>query len=97
MNAAKPPIESCKESFGLTDKEYQFLLDDIDQAIEEGNKLYGYGNDGNYYPLPDSSLKRPGRIRKRRPKRLSVEEVAIASGLIKIHRMSVDSKREADH
>lgn len=29
--------------FGLTDDEYQILLEDIDQAIEEGNRKYGYG------------------------------------------------------
>ena len=34
------------KSLGLTDEEYQFLLDDIDQAIAEGNRKYGYG-DGN--------------------------------------------------
>jgi hypothetical protein len=33
-------------SFGLTDEEHQFLLDDIDQAIAEGNRKYGYGEDG---------------------------------------------------
>ena len=38
------------ESFGLTDEEYRFLLDDIDQAIEEGNKKYGYGGYGNDRP-----------------------------------------------
>ena len=29
--------------FGLTDDEYQNLLEDIDQAVEEGNRKYGYG------------------------------------------------------
>ena len=29
--------------FGLTDDEYQILLEDIDQAVEEGNRKYGYG------------------------------------------------------
>jgi hypothetical protein len=31
------------EPFGLTDDEYQILLEDIDQAAEEGNRKYGYG------------------------------------------------------
>ena len=29
--------------FGLTFDEYQILLEDIDQAAEEGNRKYGYG------------------------------------------------------
>ena len=29
--------------FGLTDDEYQNFLEDIDQAVEEGNIKYGYG------------------------------------------------------
>ena len=44
MSTDKLPSETNgNESFGLTDEEYQFLLDDIDQAVEEGNKKYGYG------------------------------------------------------
>ena len=74
------------ESFGLTDEEYRFLLDDIDQAIEEGNKKYGYGGYGN--DRPKSSSPRP------RSKQPSVEEVAIARGLIKFHRPNITIKRE---
>jgi hypothetical protein len=29
--------------FGLTFDEYQILVEDIDQAVEEGNRKYGYG------------------------------------------------------
>ena len=29
--------------FGLTFDEYQILLEDIGQAVEEGNRKYGYG------------------------------------------------------
>jgi hypothetical protein len=29
--------------WGLTDDEYEILLEDIEQAIEEGNRKYGYG------------------------------------------------------
>ena len=31
------------ELFGLSDDEYQILLEDIDQAVAEGNRKYGYG------------------------------------------------------
>jgi hypothetical protein len=72
------------ESFGLTDEEYQFLLDDIDQAIEEGNKIYGYGY-GN--DKPKRSRPRP------KSKGPSVEEVAIARGLIKFHRPTITIKK----
>lgn len=75
------------ESFGLTDEEYQFLLHDIDQAIEEGNKIYGYSGYGN--DKPKRSRSRP------RSKGPSVEEVAIARGLIKIHRQTITIKKEA--
>ena len=35
------------ESFGLSeDDEYEILLEDIEQAIEEGNRRYGYGYGG---------------------------------------------------
>lgn len=49
---------------GLTDEEYQFLLDDIEEAIAEGNRKYGYGEpgyidaDGNFYPFPDNDKPR---------------------------------------
>jgi hypothetical protein len=48
--------EDSKEC-GITEEEYQFLIDDIAQAIEDGNRMYGYGepgyidNDGNYHPF----------------------------------------------
>jgi|SRR5215208_6971573 len=52
------------EEFGLTQDEYEILLDDIEQAIDEGNRKYGYGGngylgeDGNYYlPTPDDKEK----------------------------------------
>ena len=35
------------ESFGLSeDDEYEILLEDIEQAIEEGDRRYGYGYGG---------------------------------------------------
>ena len=75
------------ESFSLTDDEYQYLLDDIDQAIEEGNKICGYGGYGN--DKPKGFRPRP------RSKGPYVEEVAIARGLIKIHPPTITIKKEA--
>ena len=88
-------------SFGSTDEEYQFLLDDIDQAVEEGNKKYGYGGygyigkDGNYYLFPDNG--KPQRSKPRpRPNEPSVEEVAIERGLIKIYHPTITINKEVD-
>lgn len=87
------PSSTIKDTEGLTDEEYQFLLDDIEEAIAEGNRKYGYGEpgyidaDGNFYPFPDNDKPRqtltlkPKPKRKRRP---SVEQVAIARGIIKV-------------
>jgi hypothetical protein len=89
------------KEFGLTQDEYEILLEDIEQAIEEGNSVYGYGGngylgeDGNYYPFPDND--KPKRIPKSRRK--SVEQIAIAKGLIKIHEpnQNEERKRELDN
>jgi hypothetical protein len=46
------------DGFSLTDEEYHFLLDDIEQAIADANRKYGYGGYGfvdrfgNHYPDP---------------------------------------------
>jgi hypothetical protein len=66
---APSPIEDAgllpydSKEFGLTYDEYQDLLDNIEQAIEEGNRKYGYGGagylaeDGNYYlPSPTNTF-----------------------------------------
>jgi hypothetical protein len=56
-------------SSGLSDEEYQFLLDDINQAVEEGNRKYGYGgldyidSDGNHYPPQHND--KPRKLRSR--------------------------------
>jgi hypothetical protein len=53
-------LPNGSKQIGLTRDEYEFLLWDIEQAIEEGNRKYGYGGagylaaDGNYY-LPQST------------------------------------------
>jgi hypothetical protein len=59
------PSSTIKDTEGLTDEEYQFLLDDIEEAIAEGNRKYGYGEpgyidtDGNFYPFPDNDKDKP--------------------------------------
>ena len=50
--------------FGLTFDEYQILLEDIDQAAEEGNRKYGYGGVVESKPNPKP---RPRPRRKLRP------------------------------
>ena len=86
----------------LSDYEYQILLEDIDQAVAEGNKKYGYGGygyvglDGNHYPFPGND--KPKKLRPQlRPGKPSTEEVAIARGLIKICSPGAEVKKEATH
>jgi hypothetical protein len=97
-----------KDTEGLTDEEYQFLLDDIEEAIAEGNRKYGYGEpgyidaDGNFYPFPDNdeprrtlSLKPKSKHKRERRRRIgpSIEQVAVARGIIMaIHQYSVPKK-----
>jgi hypothetical protein len=75
------------KSFGLTDEE------DIRHAIADGNRKYRYGGcgyvdeDGNHYRFP--IRKKPKGLRSRlkpnpNTKRPSVEEVAIAIGLVSV-------------
>jgi hypothetical protein len=60
-------LEEDSKEFGLTKGDYEFLLGDIEQAIEDANRKYGYGdagyidNDGNFYPFPDND--KPRRIK----------------------------------
>jgi hypothetical protein len=90
---------ASNKSFGLTDEEHQFLLDDINQAIEDANKKYGYddseyiGEDGNYYPFSDNdkpknighkTLIPKSKTKRRRKRRPSIEQVAIARGIIRV-------------
>jgi hypothetical protein len=99
-----PRYTNGNESFGLTDEEYEFLQDDINQAIAEGNEKYGYGGcgniseDGNHYPFPDND--KPKKLScipkpKVKPKRPSVEEVAIARGLLHVIKPKPKSKTES--
>lgn len=63
--------EDSKEC-GLTRLEYEFLLDDIEEAIREGNRKYGFGEpgyidaDGNFYPFPDND--KPRKFARQIPK-----------------------------
>ena len=67
--------EDSKEC-GITEAEYQFLLDDISQGIEDGNRMYGYGEpgwidkDGNYHAFVEH-----GRRRKYRANRIRTKPV----------------------
>ena len=87
-------VEEDSKEFGLTKDDYEFLLSDIEQAIEDANREYGYGEpgyfdkDGNFYPFVDND--KPRKTRK-----LSPEEVAIAKGIIKIHH-PVDEVKEVE-
>jgi hypothetical protein len=87
-------VEEDSKEFGLTFSDYEFLLSDIEQAIEDANRKYGYGEpgyfdkDGNYYFAPIDD--KPRKTRK-----LSTEEVAIARGIIKVHHPE-DVKKGAD-
>ena len=91
-------LDDDSKEFGLTLDEYHILLDDITQAVEEGNRKYGYGGtrylaeDGNYYlSEPQEQEQTPKYVdhttihylRKANP---SVEEVAIARGLVKVRK-----------
>ena len=63
------------EPFELTDEEYQFLLDDIEEAIADGNRKYGYGEpgyidaDGYFHPFPDNDRPRSGSVQIQKPAR----------------------------
>jgi hypothetical protein len=52
-----PTEANVSESFGLTDEEYEFLQDDINQAITEGNRKYGFGNSGSAFSMFNASSK----------------------------------------
>jgi hypothetical protein len=103
------PLRFNVDCEGLDFDTYQFLLGDIAQGIEDGNRMYGFGEpgyigaDGNFHPLTDNfipelepkpklKLKSKRRYRKRTDP--SIEEVAIARGIIKIVSVSVS---EAGH
>jgi hypothetical protein len=79
-------IDEDSKECGLTKAEYEFLLEDIDNAIAEANRKYGCGEPGyidkhgDYHPFP------AGKPVKSKHRKLSPEDVAIARGIIKINR-----------
>ena len=72
------------ESFGLSDDEYEILLEDIEQAIEEGNRKYGYG----YGLESEPKIKSRPKPRLKHRRKPSVEQVAIAQGIITVRSLS---------
>ena len=77
------------ELFGLSDDEYEILLEDIEQAIEEGNRRYGYGYGGYVESEPKVKSRPEPRLKRRR--KPSVEQVAITRGIIKVISFSTPS------
>jgi hypothetical protein len=63
------------DCYGLTVEEYKFLLDDIEEAIAEGNRKYGFGEpgyidaDGNFYPFSDNDKPRSIGLDKPQPQK----------------------------
>jgi hypothetical protein len=88
-------IDENSREFGLTKGDYEFLLSDIAQGIEDANRKYGYGEagiigkDGDFYPFPDAN--KPRKIKKP-----STEDVAIANGIIKVHHPNSKSEKVGD-
>jgi hypothetical protein len=94
ISESEPPRFNI-DCYGIDFDTYQFLLGDIARGIEDGNRMFGYGEpgyvgaDGNYYPLTDNfipelaSKPEPKRKRKKRTDP-SIEQVAIARGIIRI-------------
>jgi hypothetical protein len=67
------------------------------EAVAEGNRKYGYGGSGyvdedeNHYPLPHSNQPRSVRYRRKlRPRKPSIEQLAIARGIIRVHSVNPD-------
>jgi hypothetical protein len=85
--------EDSKEC-GITEAEYQFLLEDIAQGIEDGNRMYGYGEpgwidkDGNYHAFVEH-----GRRRKYRANRIRTKPVIAVAVAVKKTKIS---EREAE-
>jgi hypothetical protein len=61
MTKEKPSVFNV-DCYGIDFDTYQFLLGDIAQGIEDGNRMYGFGEsgyigtDGNYHPLTDNFI-----------------------------------------
>jgi hypothetical protein len=88
-------VDEASNEFGLTKKDYEYLLYDIELAIadfdrEHGFDEYGFYDNGTRYSfLPRNS--KP-KISEKRQRKLSAQDVAIAKGLIRIKTKEVDTK-----
>jgi hypothetical protein len=76
MTKEKPPVYNV-DCYGIDFDTYQFLLGDIAQGIEDGNRMYGFGEpgyigaDGIFHPLTDNFI--PDLKQKPRPKRFRLK------------------------
>jgi hypothetical protein len=89
-------VNEDSNEFGLTARDYEFLLYDIELAIADFDSEHGFDGtgyhdgDGNYiYPLSKVNI-----LNQKRSKKISAQEVAIAKGIIKIHPPSTDNNKE---
>jgi hypothetical protein len=88
-------VDEDSNEFGLTKRDYDYLLYDIELAIadfdiEHGFDEYGfYDNGTRYYFLPRNSNP---NISKKRQRKISAQDVAIEKGLIQIKTKEVDTK-----
>jgi hypothetical protein len=101
MTREKPPVFNV-DCEGLDFDTYQFLLGDIAQAIEDGNRMYGFGEpgyigaDGNFHPFTADNDNKPKISRAKTRTRKPSTEVAIARGIIKIH-SPMEVRKEVNH
>jgi hypothetical protein len=76
-------ISDDSKECGITEAEYQFLLDDIAQGIEDGNRMYGYGEpgyidkQGNYHAFDEHDRHRRYRAKRFRTKPIIAVAVAV--------------------
>lgn len=69
-----PANDIDEGEFGLTDSEYQFLMEDIDRVIAEANRKWDYS--GKYVEPEQKKEDKP-----------TVESIMVARGLIKTRRV----------
>jgi hypothetical protein len=88
-------VDEDSNEFGLTKRDYDYLLYDIELAIADFDREhvfdeYGfYDNGTRYYFLPRNSTP---KISKKRQRKISAQDVAIEKGLIQIKTKEVDTK-----
>jgi hypothetical protein len=88
-------VDEDSNEFGLTKRDYDYLLYDIELAIADFDREHGfdehgfYDNGTRYYFLPRNSNP---KISKKRQRKISAQDVAIKKGLIQIKTKEVDTK-----